>query len=301
VSSFNINLFQMTFVDIIDENNQFELGTLIEKRKNEMLVWVNGSQRVIPNNRIFCLYETDDMLILENGHEMLYKKIRKYKNIPEEIIENFYDHAASIYNFQTAKLQYETLLECPQIQYIPQDYRADYGLYKIVHFLNKDMCYDLIQYILSRPPNKKPQLSYGKNRTELYLNFDDEIIKKLIKIIKDKLGDRINLLEITALINKPCSYRQPLHRDFNDKDVQTLMIALHDIDMDMGPTQFLPGTNNDKSFEEYEKNELVKNPYYYATLRMGDCVVFDVTLLHCGTENKTNKDRIILSATYQLP
>jgi len=293
----------MTFVDIIDENNQFELGTLIEKRKNEMLVEVDGSHRLVPNDCIFCIHETDNMLILEKFHQMLHEKITKDKNISEEIIDNFYDHASCIYNFQTAKLQEETLLECPQIKYIPQDYRADYGLYKIVHFLNKDMCYDLIQYILSisPSPDQKSQLSYGKNRSEIYLNFDDEIIKKLIKIIKNKLGDKINLLEITALINKPHSYRQPLHRDYDDKDVQTLMIALHDIDMDMGPTQFLPGTNNDKVLEEYSKNELVKNPYYYATLKEGDCVVFDVTLLHCGTENKTNKDRIILSATYQLP
>lgn len=50
------------------------------------------------------------------------------------------------------------------------------------------------------------------------------------------------------------------------------------------------------------KNDVLKNRnHVLSTLNMGDMSIYDSRVLHCGTANRSNKQRILLYATFKNP
>ena len=59
-------------------------------------------------------------------------------------------------------------------------------------------------------------------------------------------GEKARLCEFAALVSDPGSARQPVHPDTNyrrDRCVVTSFVALQDVESDMGPTVFIPGSH----------------------------------------------------------
>jgi ectoine hydroxylase-related dioxygenase (phytanoyl-CoA dioxygenase family) len=99
--------------------------------------------------------------------------------------------------------------------------------------------------------------------------------------------------EFSALISDSGSKCQPIHPDSKYTDVDPLyscFVALQDVDESMGPTIFLPSTNNQDCQDRFQndktKNELFAScEYRQAMLRKGDVAIMDSRTLHCDGAN----------------
>jgi ectoine hydroxylase-related dioxygenase (phytanoyl-CoA dioxygenase family) len=103
-------------------------------------------------------------------------------------------------------------------------------------------------------------------------------------------GENARLCEFAALVSDPGSKRQPVHPDTNyrrDRCVVTSFVALQDVEADMGPTVFIPGSH-------------VAAPNRVATLRTGDASMFDSRLLHCGGGNASSKRRVLFYFSFEV-
>jgi len=108
------------------------------------------------------------------------------------------------------------------------------------------------------------------------------------------------LYELACMTTFPGSDRQVIHSDYAYQDepaLYSIFVALQDVTMAMGPTTFLPGTNNradanrfkDKgTFDDYLQN---KTPHV-ALLKAGDLVCYDPRVLHCGAENQPDSGNV---------
>lgn len=72
----------------------------------------------------------------------------------------------------------------------------------------------------------------------------------------------------------------------------TVLIPLVNITHEMGPTQFIKGSQ-DKQFVNIDKSEI-----YAPLLSPGDIVIFDGRTLHQGLPNKTTQERLVAYITF---
>ena len=72
----------------------------------------------------------------------------------------------------------------------------------------------------------------------------------------------------------------------------TVLIPLVEITKEMGPTEFIKGSNNKQIVD------LSKETIYAPLLSPGDVVIFDGRTLHRGLPNHTNKERLVAYITF---
>jgi len=164
-----------------------------------------------------------------------------------------------------------------------------------------------------------PLFEYGTNSnlgtktpTIAYQALNDILRTSVVGETMSRFLDTSNaeLYELASYISDPGSSRQVVHSDtpcFGTDDNQpvlcTCFIALQDIRLDMGPTVFLPKTNqhqiHDVFFGEEDAGKrltplkdsfLQTRPGVVGVIPKGSCVLFDSRLLHCGTANRSLKD-----------
>jgi|UPI000581AF7B ectoine hydroxylase-related dioxygenase (phytanoyl-CoA dioxygenase family) len=134
--------------------------------------------------------------------------------------------------------------------------------------------------------------------------------------ISNLLGKDAVLYELSCLISDPGSQRQVMHPDTpylnDDPALYTCFIALQDIQIDMGPTTWLPGTNSmvahkqfkdeDCSSGESAKDKLLRStPGVLGTLPKGCCALYDSRTLHCGGANGSNQSRALFYFSFKNP
>mmetsp|Transcript_3380 Transcript_3380/g.5559 ORF Transcript_3380/g.5559 Transcript_3380/m.5559 type:complete len:390 (-) Transcript_3380:41-1210(-) len=158
------------------------------------------------------------------------------------------------------------------------------------------------------------------NRSDLTIPLGPEIVTKSLQqllwkssvksTMEELLGPDAVLYELSCLISDPGSQRQVVHPDNpvvqqanllgNEPTLLTCFVALQDVDMDMGPTVWIPKTHT-KDAHEYFRDEtpagegedspkdriLRKSPHKLGLLRKGSCAIFDSRLLHCGSANRS--------------
>ena len=134
-------------------------------------------------------------------------------------------------------------------------------------------------------------------------------------LIESVFTDEAILYELSCLISEPGSQRQVMHPDnpiIPGREKPTLLtcfIALQDVDLNRGPTVFMPRTNTEQIHEtfgdevvsdgksESPKDELLRTrKTVLGILPKGCCAIFDSRLIHCGTANRGKKhgaDRVI--------
>ena len=164
-----------------------------------------------------------------------------------------------------------------------------------------------------------PSESFGnvyckKNRWDLKLAYDApvraalrECVASMGEALTAVCGADAKLVELAALVSDPGSTRQPVHPDTayrRDPSVFTCFVALQDVERDMGPTLFIPGTNNAQAHVEFrEGNEregpVFRRPYELGVISRGDATLFDSRTLHCGTENDSSRRRVLFYFSFQ--
>ena len=121
-------------------------------------------------------------------------------------------------------------------------------------------------------------------------------------------GENARLCEFAALVSDPGSKRQPVHPDTNyrrDRCVVTSFVALQDVEADMGPTVFIPGSHVAAAHLAFRDagergGPALAAPNRVATLRTGDASMFDSRLLHCGGGNASSKRRVLFYFSFEV-
>jgi ectoine hydroxylase-related dioxygenase (phytanoyl-CoA dioxygenase family) len=151
----------------------------------------------------------------------------------------------------------------------------------------------------------------------LYSLLIDSAVGKTMQTL---LGKDAVLYELSCMMSDPGSQRQVVHPDTpcssaNEEPVlYTCFVALQDVQLDMGPTTWLPGTHtvdNHRIFrdestpdgqEENNKDKLLRTqPSVIGLLPKGSCGIFDSRLLHCGGANTSPTSRAIFYISFKSP
>lgn len=166
-----------------------------------------------------------------------------------------------------------------------------------------------------------------ENRCDLTMPLNSPLVAKALSniltespiggLISSLLGQDAVLYELSCLISDPGSHRQVVHPDtpFREESVlYTCFVALQDIQMDMGPTTWLPGTNqkaahdqfqqdhNDNAEQDSPKDALLKStPAVLGLLPKGSCGIFDSRTLHCGGANRSDQGRALFYFSFRSP
>lgn len=172
------------------------------------------------------------------------------------------------------------------------------------------------------------------NRCDLLLPLESTYLQaaKLLlaspvgSTLECSLGPEATLYELACLISSPGASRQNVHPDHPCLDVPGLapqeplcvscFVALHDIDLSMGPTVWIPRTQDRKSHDCFRrirvedvfsevspKDELLRTrPSKVGLIPKGAAVLFDSRLLHCGGSNTSeNQTRALFYFTFKNP
>lgn len=162
-----------------------------------------------------------------------------------------------------------------------------------------------------------------KNRYDMYLRpsgVSQEALQAMLGR-DSQLGELFNALvppsadtqgvfhELSSLISDPGSDRQPLHPDAPYADnapLWTVFCALQDVEIDMGPTVFLLGSNSAATHDALTNNDTsgmtgTKAQYRQGVLKKGDCAVMDARTLHYGGANTSHVRRVLLYFTIRNP
>jgi ectoine hydroxylase-related dioxygenase (phytanoyl-CoA dioxygenase family) len=140
------------------------------------------------------------------------------------------------------------------------------------------------------------------------------------KTLEALLSPDAVLYELSCLMSDPGSQRQVVHPDTpcttsNDEPaLYTCFVALQDVQIDMGPTTWIPGTHRVDAHElfkdesipaggiESSKDTLLRTrPSVLGLLPKGSCGLFDSRLLHCGGANESEMSRALFYVSFKNP
>eukprot|EP00979_Chaetoceros_neogracilis_P008963 scaffold2014_cov213-Chaetoceros_neogracile.AAC.7 len=150
----------------------------------------------------------------------------------------------------------------------------------------------------------------GESPSAIMLEAMNELLGeggKIGPIIEDILGEDAVLYELACLISDPGSNRQEIHPDIvYSKDEIPLIacfVSLQDIDSTMGPTVFIPDSVSEDHHRRINDDTLadamLQNiPSCISTLKMGDCSLYNPTVLHAGGGNVSNRRRRLFYFTF---
>lgn len=152
------------------------------------------------------------------------------------------------------------------------------------------------------------------NRYDLLLPLDSvvlpaakNVLQRVGATLQEIVGD-CHLCELTALVSDSGAAAQPVHHDTSFDGTPprvSLLVALQDITDDMGPTIWFPATNTPAWHLKYSargddlEDLLGESTHIRGLLGIGDAVLYDTRLLHCGGAN-TQQRRALLTLSMQL-
>lgn len=287
------NIFQLVTVDENGIAHGWELDHL-------------GEQSQLKDEEIVVKYETDDIPTMLERLFAFECKIqdhdfsRNYRNINHEV---------------TIKDQLEILKDVPRYELkegAPGSIH-DIGVQRFNNFITEEMADRLLEHInykhatCIRERDIDP-LPYGKHRDDLVLErigVVDEVVTMMFPKFEEIVGKKIiGIEEIRALINKPGSTRQWVHEDSCVSNTYAFFVAPQDVTLMNGPTMFIPGTNKPEIIQRFYKEKCrgfpLKTPSLLATVKKGDAFIYSHRVLHCGTENVTNKNRVLFYMTCEV-
>jgi ectoine hydroxylase-related dioxygenase (phytanoyl-CoA dioxygenase family) len=169
-----------------------------------------------------------------------------------------------------------------------------------------------------------------ENRCDLTIPFGSKVVADALhsilidspvgQTLQTLLGPDAVLYELSCMMSDPGSHRQVVHpdtpcaEDNNDPVLYTCFVALQNVQPDMGPTTWLPGTHTlqahtlfqDESTPagqlESSKDKLLRTrPAVLGVLPKGSCGIFDSRLLHCGGANESETSRAIFYFSFKNP
>mmetsp|Transcript_26296 Transcript_26296/g.43635 ORF Transcript_26296/g.43635 Transcript_26296/m.43635 type:complete len:325 (-) Transcript_26296:36-1010(-) len=151
-----------------------------------------------------------------------------------------------------------------------------------------------------------------RNRYDLMLGLPHpvraalrEVIATIRTMLQNELGPNPQLTELAAMVALPGATRQRVHADIHRKDTTiSAFCALQDVDEDMGPTVFLPGSFLKKmaagiwvdvqgEISPSRAKLLRMWPRYLGVMKRGDITLYEGTILHAGTANNSTRSRAL--------
>lgn len=155
-----------------------------------------------------------------------------------------------------------------------------------------------------------------QTRWELRLKMDDqvqdvldELFRKdcvLQSLVERAAGRDAELWELSVIVSAPGASPQIIHADTAytpSPRLFTLFVALQDVSKDMGPTRFVPSTQDDPEahslFAEDAVAFLESQNGKTGEMLAGDATFYDSRLLHGGGANRSNKLRAQLCVTFK--
>lgn len=161
-----------------------------------------------------------------------------------------------------------------------------------------------------------------KERHDLKLDLEPPVVDALVEALK-VLGpfirgvyhstlqsDELYLNELGAIRSTEGAPRQPLHSDTpwadneGEPSILTMFVALQDVDEQMGPTMFLPGTHLNEPVQAemigtpQKANVLRSSPRRLGIMPAGACTLYDSRLIHAGGANDSPRGRWLFHASF---
>eukprot|EP00931_Biecheleriopsis_adriatica_P105604 TRINITY_DN80164_c0_g1_i1.p1 TRINITY_DN80164_c0_g1~~TRINITY_DN80164_c0_g1_i1.p1 ORF type:complete len:433 (-),score=87.68 TRINITY_DN80164_c0_g1_i1:48-1346(-) len=123
------------------------------------------------------------------------------------------------------------------------------------------------------------------------------------EVLEDLTGGRdAELWELGVAVSEPGAAPQAVHHRAPECCLFTACVALQDIEYDMGPTHFLPGTNTSVAHSSFDADPpgFVDSVQPAAPLlSTGDALLFDAGVLHCDGHNVSDRVRPLFYATFR--
>lgn len=137
---------------------------------------------------------------------------------------------------------------------------------------------------------------------------------------KDDTSETPVLYEFSTLISDPGSQRQVVHPDnpiqlhrgaqlqaASEPVLLTCFVALQDVQLEMGPTVWLPGTHIRQAHEQFFQNDASKDQLLQSSTKVlgvlpqGCCALYDSRVLHCGSANRSDRSRALFYFSFRNP
>jgi len=149
------------------------------------------------------------------------------------------------------------------------------------------------------------------NRWDVKLPIDAVLFDIMTELLREGslLGDTLESIagkharihELAAFVTIQGAKRQIIHSDSSwsiAPSLFTCTIAMQDIDLQMGPTVFIPATHTEDAqlvrMEEFMEDDISKKdskllhmPHLNSCLSAGSGAIYDSRLLHCGGANRS--------------
>ena len=152
-------------------------------------------------------------------------------------------------------------------------------------------------------------------RFDIRLPYDDVVSEATATLLRGPLGAALDALvgpeaqfwECAALISEEGAPAQTVHGDtFWDAEpcLYTAFVALQDIDPELGPTLFFPGSHlsadAQDDLEDDGPSALDAFEAEIGVMRAGACTLYDGRLLHAGQPN-TQGTRVLFYVSFKAP
>jgi ectoine hydroxylase-related dioxygenase (phytanoyl-CoA dioxygenase family) len=188
------------------------------------------------------------------------------------------------------------------------------GYVVLPNLLDYKLCDKLNVYIKTHISSDKLKLLANINNPEHRLNFSlplDHVVKtalisasKLLSpFLIETLGSNAVLVELGALVAKPGAERQSCHPDSENSanpfeaELLSIFIPVDDVDRSMGPIEIWPGSHK-LLHSEKTINYLKKKKGDCLTTQKGHVIVMNSKTWHRGSDNFSNKSRIVFYFSY---
>jgi len=152
-------------------------------------------------------------------------------------------------------------------------------------------------------------------RFDIRLPYDDVVAKATTTLLRGQLGAALDALvgpeaqfwECAALISEEGAPAQTVHGDtFWDAEpcLYTAFVALQDIDPELGPTLFFPGSHLSADAQDDVEDDgpsaLDAFGAEVGVMRAGACTLYDGRLLHAGQPNSEGT-RVLFYVSFKAP
>jgi ectoine hydroxylase-related dioxygenase (phytanoyl-CoA dioxygenase family) len=168
---------------------------------------------------------------------------------------------------------------------------------------------------IARAPAPNTVVEVGDGRFEITVPLSGEFgaprifSNSIVRQFSDSLlGKEVHLSSLSVVVSYPGASRQHIHRDsdhlFPKAEIGAVLpvyainvaLPLIDIDIEMGPTGFWPGSHRWPEGSRADRSSLTVEP-----LSRGDCMIIDYRTVHTGLPNRSQKMRPIAYLAYVRP
>jgi hypothetical protein len=168
-----------------------------------------------------------------------------------------------------------------------------------------------------QPKSPFAKINTRAHRYDLRLRLDPDvraavtaIVSAYSEVYRAMLPDDASLVELGVISSYPGSEQQAIHSDVtydaDAREVFTTFVALQPITPQMGPTEIWPGTHSGVFCLLRKPTMLGPVDRYYSdnppdrmAVDLGDAVLMDTRVMHCGGANESDSLRMLFHFSFE--